>query len=166
MRRGKARILTGIPCSAIVLWLICLSAWQVHGQGLLVPPGPPGPTMKTLSQVEPRTAISSLPFTITNSGSYYLTTNLTGVASANGITVQASGVTIDLRGFVLAGVAGSLNGVTVPSAESGLSVFGGVVEGWGGIGVSGQCLWQPVQSVDPVAKFQPRPGGGHEQPGS
>ena len=39
-------------------------------QGPLAPPGPPGPTMKTLDQIEPRTPISSLPFTISASGSY------------------------------------------------------------------------------------------------
>jgi hypothetical protein len=47
------------------------------GQGVLTPPGSPAPTMKTLSQVEPRTPISSVPYTITESGSYDLTTNLT-----------------------------------------------------------------------------------------
>src|SRR5438105_5129643 len=39
------------------------------GQGSLTPPGAPAPSMKTLQQVEPRTPISSAPFTITNSGS-------------------------------------------------------------------------------------------------
>jgi hypothetical protein len=126
-----------LPCK----WLCRLFALvafpvTVWSQGSLTPPGAPAPTMKTLSQVEPRTPISSLPFTITNSGSYYLTTNLTGVASANGITVQASRVAIDLRGFTLAGVAGSLNGVTVSPAQSGLAIFGGSVGGWGGVGIS------------------------------
>jgi len=92
--------------------------------------------MKTLAQIEPSTPISSLPFTISNSGSYYLTTNLTSAAAANGIIVQANNVTIDLHGFALSGVAGSLNGLTVSSVQSGLSVFGGVVTGWGGAGVS------------------------------
>lgn len=46
-------------------------------QGSLTPPpGAPAPTMITLQQIEPRTPISSVPFTITTPGSYYLTTNL------------------------------------------------------------------------------------------
>jgi hypothetical protein len=136
LRSGNNRFLAGFFRAGMALCLAGYSALHVHAQGALTPSGPPAPTMKTLSQIEPRTPISSLPFTITSAGSYYLTTNLTGVAGANGITVQASGVTIDLRGFALAGVAGSLNGLTVSSAESGLSIFGGVVESWGGAGVS------------------------------
>ena len=55
-----ALLLTSLPCAA---------------QGPLSPPGPPAPTMKTLEQIEPRTPISSLPYVITNGGSYYLTGN-------------------------------------------------------------------------------------------
>jgi glutamate synthase domain-containing protein 3 len=40
--------------------------------------------------------------------SYYVTANLTGVAGQHGISVNASGVTLDLGGFELAGVGGGL----------------------------------------------------------
>src|SRR5215207_11600534 len=60
---------------------------STFAQGTLTPPGAPAQTMKTLDQVEPRKPISSLPFTITQPGSYYVTSNLVGVAASRGITV-------------------------------------------------------------------------------
>jgi len=63
--------------------------------------------MKTLDQIEPRTPISSVPFTISAPGSYYVTTNLTPGADQNGIVVAADNVTIDLNGFTLFGGGGS-----------------------------------------------------------
>ncbi len=74
---------------------------HVMGQGSLTPPGAPGETMKTLAQVEPRTPISSLPYTITESGSYYVTGNLS--STTHGIVIETSGVTVDLMGFSLTG---------------------------------------------------------------
>ena len=61
-------------------------------QGALTPPGAPAPTMKSLAQIEPRTPISSVPFTITQPGSYYLTTNLTTTVS-NAIVITAKSST-------------------------------------------------------------------------
>lgn len=90
--------------------------------------------MKTLSQVEPRTVIGSLPFVITNSGSYYLTASLTGTSGQAGISVQANNVTLDLNGFTLSGVAGSLQGI-VASNVQGLVVYNGTISGWAGTGL-------------------------------
>ncbi len=56
--------------------------------------------MKPLDVVEPRIPISSLPFTISAGGSYYLTKSLSG---AQGITITATRVTLDLNGFSLTG---------------------------------------------------------------
>ena len=56
--------------------------------------------MKSLDVVEPRTPISSLPFTISAGGSYYLTRSLSG---SQGITITATRVTLDLNGFSLTG---------------------------------------------------------------
>src|SRR5262245_28304173 len=69
------------------------------------PPGPVGATMKTLREVEPRTAINATNtpgdagslFVITQPGSYYLTGNVT-VNGMAGIKISASNVTIDLNG--------------------------------------------------------------------
>src|SRR5579863_106653 len=97
---------------AALFVLLCLSG-RLFAQGSLTPPAGPAPTMKTLAQIEPRSPISALPFVITNSGAYYLTTNLTGISGSDGIIVQADNVDLDLSGFALIGVAGSGNGVDV-----------------------------------------------------
>jgi parallel beta-helix repeat protein len=80
----------------------------VHAQGSLTPSGAPAPMMKTLDQVEPRTAITNLPFTITEPGSYYLVGNL--ASSGDGVVIQTNDVTLDLMGFTLTG-SGANNGI-------------------------------------------------------
>ncbi|MGD9781244.1 MAG: right-handed parallel beta-helix repeat-containing protein [Kiritimatiellia bacterium] len=99
------------------------SAGTVFAQGSLTPPGAPGATMKTLAQVEPRTPITNIPYTITQPGSYYLTTNLTSAGS--GVTIATNGVTLDLMGFTLAGNrSGGGNGIWLYHASGALPVQG------------------------------------------
>jgi parallel beta-helix repeat protein len=92
--------------------------------------------MKTLAQIEPRTPISGLPFTITNGGSFYLTTNLTGIADNDGILIAASDVTLDLAGFALIGMERSARGIHVTGLRTNLAIANGVIRGWGEHGVS------------------------------
>jgi hypothetical protein len=104
--------------------------------------------MKTLAQVEPRTLISSLPFFITNSGSYYLAGSLTGASSQSGIIVQADNVTLDLNGFALAGVPGSLAGITVIGGAHNFVTRNGIILGWGGNGLdAGGTINSRVEDV-------------------
>jgi hypothetical protein len=77
--------------------------------------------MKSLDQIEPRTPISAVPFTISEPGSYYLTTNVTATVS-NAIVIVANGVTLDLSGFTISStVANAANGGTAILLAGGLS---------------------------------------------
>src|SRR5438445_13129756 len=111
-------------CAALLLLLSTINhQLSTHAQGSLTPPGAPAATMKTLSQVEPRTPISSVPFAITNSGSYYLTTNLTGTGGGAAISITTSNVTLDLNGFTLAGLGTSTGiGIFVTSPQLAICV--------------------------------------------
>ena len=89
-----------------------------RAQGSLTPPASPAPTMVSLSQIyaklDARIAItnSTSAVTISQPGSYYLTTNLTippGVA----VTITTNDVTLDLNGYTI--------------ASSSLSAFGSAI---------------------------------------
>jgi hypothetical protein len=97
--------------------------------------------MKTLDQLEPRTPLKAgAPgvvlnanggFTITASGSYYLTANLT-IASGNAIAIQASGVTLDLSGFTLSSTTVSPadgTGVYIADNLSDITIRNGHIRG-------------------------------------
>jgi len=103
--------------------------------------------MKTLTEVEPRIAVNAVNtpgdansvFQITSPGSYYLTGNVTGQPGKHGIEIEADGVTLDLSGFVLAGIAGTLDGIHAGyqmAPRTNVSVRNGTVREWGGSGVN------------------------------
>lgn len=77
-----------------------------------------------------RTPISSLPFTISSSGPYYLTGNLT--ATTNGIIVTVDNVTIDFNGFTITGGTGV--GVDV-SGKKNVEIKNGTIAGFGQYGI-------------------------------
>jgi hypothetical protein len=116
----------------------------VNAGDLNPPAGPVSSSMKTLGEIEPRIAINGINtpgdalglFKITQRGSYYLTGNITGVVGKDGIEIAASGVTLDLNGFDLLGVAGSWDGVHVTLGTlTNIAVVNGSIRSWGGDGV-------------------------------
>ncbi len=122
-----------VPCS------------QLHAGPLDPPPGPIASTPKPLAELEPRIAINSTNtpgdaisvFRIPGCGSYYLTSNVAGQPGKHAIFAPAfpggGEVTIDLNGFTLTGVPGSLNGV---NAAGTVNVRNGAANLWGGAGIS------------------------------
>jgi parallel beta-helix repeat protein len=120
---------------ASVLTLAGLAVFSLIGHaGNLEPSGPPGPTMKTLQEVEPRTPIDSLPYVINFSGSYYVTGDLLGSPFDDGITIDADNVTLDLRGFTLTGVleVQPNDGIVVNGAHENIAIHNGVLRNWSG----------------------------------
>lgn len=108
-------------------------------QGPLTPPGPPGEIYKTLDQVEPRIPINSLPYTIAAPGSYYLTKDMDYPQIVqNGITINASNVTIDLMGYTLKGPGRTGNtrtAITLGTGTSNITIKNGNINFWGNDGI-------------------------------
>jgi hypothetical protein len=138
--------------SRAVPWIIAGAAVAASGIvtafGPLNPPaGTVAPTYKTLTDVEPRTAISAAGtpgdadslYKITQPGSYYLTGNITGTAGKHGIEIASSGVTLDLGGFDLVGqgpASGAFDGISVTvNSLTNITVKNGSVRNWGDGGV-------------------------------
>lgn len=115
--------------------------------GPIDPPAAVGPTYKTLFEVEPRTALTAentpgdadSVFRITSPGSYYLTGNVSVPAGFNGIEIAAQEVTLDLKGFRIAGASSTASGDAIlVFASEAVTIRNGHIEGMGGSGVSAQ----------------------------
>ncbi len=122
---------------------LMLTAAGASSQGLEPPPGPVAPTMKPLTDVEPRTAVNAVNtpgdskgvFVITRPGSYYLTAAVVGEVGKSGIEIAASHVTLDLSGFDLRGVEKAVAGVRVRGAQTDILVRNGSARAWPSAGV-------------------------------
>lgn len=142
MPASSRRFSLFIPVVLVVL--VILLAVSSSGAGSLTPPGAPASTDKPIAETEPRIMLSAATtpgdgnstFKITQAGSYYLGGNLTGTSGKAGIEIAASNVTVDLRGFALLGVGGSLSGVVVNLASNrNVRVMNGTTSSWGRYGV-------------------------------
>lgn len=119
--------------------ILCSFAGLAHAGPLDPPPGPVGSTMKPLSEVEPRIAISaantpgtaSCVYRITAPGSYYLTGNIAGQNGKACIEIAIGNVTVDLNGFTLQGAAGTLDAIrTAGGAFNNISIRNGTINGF------------------------------------
>jgi parallel beta-helix repeat protein len=141
MTRKTTRTVLSLSALALLI-----TGAMLHAGPLSPPAGPVAPTLKTLTEVEPRIAINAANtpgdadslFKITQPGSYYLTGNITGVVGKHGIEITASGVTLDLNGFDLLGVQGigNFDGVSVTVSDLlNITVRNGSIRGWADAGV-------------------------------
>ena len=124
MRKATA-LLVGLPVAGLLVSFMATSALTQ-----------PVRTALCGHRGDPRVPIDSLPFTITQCGSYYLTGCLLGQSGSDGITIDADHVTLDLNGFSLLGVPGALVGINVPGAHTNIRVENGTVAQWAKGGIS------------------------------
>ncbi len=116
---------------AMVAVLAWLGGHAAFSQGPLTPPGAPAPTMKTLQEIEPRTAITNAgAVTLSSPGSYYLTTNI-AVSAGDAITIAANGVTLDLNGFTISSTEPSPAGygIRLNSGLRDITILNGHIRG-------------------------------------
>jgi hypothetical protein len=109
-----------LVAGVLALFVVAAMTGVVSG-GPLDPTGPPSSSSSGVRS--PGTPITSVPFTISSSGYYYLTGNLTTAGGfAIGITVNANDVTIDMRGFTLASPDLTDYGIFAQPSSSGITV--------------------------------------------
>lgn len=121
-----------ITLPRLALLAVTLFPQVLLGQGTFPPTtAPTAPIMKTLGQIEPRDPVQALavapPYTISQSGSYYLTGNIS-VASGNAIVINADHVTLDLNGYAITSTAGGAGvAVSILSTHKQITIKNGAI---------------------------------------
>ena len=94
--------------------------------------------LASVEDCESRIPIDSLPYTINESGSYYLTASLTQNSSDNGITIASSNVSLDLNGNSLIGdPAFTASGILLSGTIKSISIKNGSISNWKNFGLTG-----------------------------
>lgn len=120
----------------VILPAVCMAQYWSPSGAPLTEAG----KMRTMNELEPRTIIESLPYTITNAGNFVIVKDLRGLVNSNGITINASDVSLDLNGFGLVGVAGSQSGIYMSGVRDRISIRNGNIRNWGESGIEGAAV--------------------------
>jgi hypothetical protein len=117
---------TGLQRAVLAAGWVVAAGGAARAGDLNPPAGPVAPTQRFL--------IHTLPFNVTQPGSYVVTRNLAGVPGQNGISILADDVTIDLNGFALVG-NGGLEGISdLFVARRNLLIMNGTIRDWANAG--------------------------------
>jgi parallel beta-helix repeat protein len=139
---------------------ICLSALAFPSSTLAGELNPPAGPVAETGRFGPRIEINAVNtpgdfdsiYKITEPGSYYVSGNITGVVGKSAIEIASSGVTVDLMGFELLGVAGSFRGIHAGLILKNVSISNGSIRSWDDDGIGGNTLANSVlrdlRSVD------------------
>ena len=136
-----------------------LSNASLAAAGPLNPPaGAIASTGKTLTEVEPRTAVNAVntpagsnhTYVITASGSYYLTADLISSGTTNGLLINAPRVTLDLNGFSIVNGGTGQFGILLNAHDQNVTIRNGTVSGWGSLGIGHNGGNAPAISVENI----------------
>ncbi len=138
MRQHMLKISKSVLILAALGGIVWVSAGELNP-----PPGAVAPTMKTLTEVEPRIALNATntpgdaasTFNIAQPGSYYLASNISGAIGKIGIKILSGHVTLDLNGFTLDG-AGAPSGIVL-NTVSDVVIKNGFISNWSASAIVG-----------------------------
>lgn len=135
---------TPVICTLIASCALLGTAAILTAGPLDPPAGPVTPSYKTLTEVEPRTAVnatntpgdSTAVYVISQPGSYYLSGTVVTPAIKVGVRITASNVELDLNGFAIEGATSSTAGVQLSSGVAQVKVRNGRISTIGSHGIS------------------------------